>query len=85
MIYKKMFILDTKLICKYSTEYFEGVIIMGAYATVNQSEYIRNMKKNQEDVRDMVLDSYQDMQDGKGRDYKEFFSELESRYHISDV
>lgn len=46
---------------------------MGAYATVNQSEYIRNMKKNQEDVRDMVLDSYQDMQDGKGRDYKEFF------------
>lgn len=68
-----MFILDTKLICKYSTEYFEGVIIMGAYATVNQSEYIRNMKKNQEDVRDMVLDSYQDMQDGKGRDYKEFF------------
>ena len=36
---------------------------MGAYATVNQSEYIRNMKKNQEDVRDMVLDSYQDMQD----------------------
>ena len=56
-----MFILDTKLICKYSTEYFEGVIIMGAYATVNQSEYI------------------------KGRDYKEFFSELESRYHISDV
>ena len=40
---------------------------------------------NQEDVRDMVLDSYQDMQDGKGRDYKEFFSELESRYHISDV
>lgn len=40
-----MFILDTKLICKYSTEYFEGVIIMGAYATVNQSEYIRNMKK----------------------------------------
>ena len=62
-----------------------GLIIMGAYATVNQSEYIRNMKKNQEDVRDMVLDSYQDMQDGKGRDYKEFFSELESRYHISDV
>ena len=54
-----MFILDTKLICKYSTEYFEGVIIMGAYATVNQSEYIRNMKKNQEDVRDMVVDSYQ--------------------------
>ena len=80
-----MFILDTKLICKYSTEYFEGVIIMGAYATVNQSEYIRNMKKNQEDVRDMVLDSYQDMQDGKGRDYKEFFSELERRYQISDV
>ena len=33
----------------------------------------------------MVLDSYQDMQDGKGRDYKEFFSELESWYHISDV
>lgn len=28
----------------------------------------------------MVMDSYDDIQKGKGRDYKEFFSELENRY-----
>ena len=28
-----------------------------------------------------VMDSYQDMLSGKGRDYKVFFAELESRYN----
>ncbi len=32
-------------------------------------------------VRQKVLDSYQDMLSGKGRDYKVFFAELESRYN----
>lgn len=31
-------------------------------------------------ARQKVLDSYQDMLSGKGRDYKEFFADLESRY-----
>ena len=31
-------------------------------------------------VRQKVMDSYQDMLSGKGRDYKEFFADLESRY-----
>ena len=32
-------------------------------------------------VRQKVMDSYQDMLNGKGRDYKVFFAELESRYN----
>ena len=32
-------------------------------------------------VRQKVMDSYQDMLSGKGRDYKVFFEELESRYN----
>ena len=40
---------------------------------------------NKKDVRKMVLDSYHDMEQGKGRDYKEFFSELESRYRNVNV
>ena len=33
-------------------------------------------------VRQKVMDSYQDMLSGKGRDYKVFFAELESRLRI---
>lgn len=43
------------------------------------------LEENQKDVRKMVLDSYQDMLDGKGRDYKDFFVELEGRYKNADV
>ena len=32
-------------------------------------------------VRQKVMYSYQDMLSGKGRDYKVFFAELESRYN----
>ena len=56
--------------------------------TVVKSEresVIAAMKENQKNVRDMVMESYRDMQDGKGRDYKEFFSEMESRYGHADV
>lgn len=38
------------------------------------------ISKEQKDIRKMVVDSYDDIQKGKGRDYKEFFSELENRY-----
>lgn len=49
-------------------------------ATVNKSELMDAMEENQKDVRRMVMDSYHDIERGKGRDYKEFFAELESRY-----
>ena len=37
-------------------------------------------EENQKYVRGMVMESYRDMQSGKGRDYKAFFSEMEKRY-----
>lgn len=51
---------------------------MGATVTVRKSDFIDAMEENQKDVRKMVMDSYHDIE--KGRDYKEFFAELESRY-----
>ncbi len=33
----------------------------------------------------MVMESYRDMQPGKGRGYMEFFSEMESRYDHEDI
>ena len=53
---------------------------MGTTATARQAEFIDEMKDNKKDVRKMVMDSYHDIEKGKGRDYKEFFAELESRY-----
>ncbi len=43
------------------------------------------MEENQKNVRQMVMESYRDMQEGKGRDYKEFFSEMESRYDHAEL
>lgn len=56
-------------------------------ATINMERrlFATAMEENQKDVRKMVLDSYQDMLDGKGRDYKDFFAELEGRYKNADV
>lgn len=35
---------------------------------------------NQRMVREMVMESYQDMRNGKGRECKNFFDEIEGRY-----
>ncbi len=43
-------------------------------------EYQRALDENQKQVREMVLESYHDIADGKGRDCNEFFDELEKRY-----
>lgn len=43
------------------------------------------MEENQKNVREMVMESYRDMLAGKGRDYKEFFSEMESRYDHAEL
>ncbi len=46
-------------------------------------DYRKEVDDNQKQVREMVMESYRDMAAGKGRDYNEFFDELEKRY--SDV
>lgn len=38
------------------------------------------MEENQKEVREMVMESYRDMQERKGRDYKEFFYDLDRTY-----
>lgn len=52
--------------------------------TVRKSDIIA-IEENQKEIRKMVMDSYHDMEKGKGRDYKEFFAELESRYRNANV
>ena len=41
---------------------------MGATATVRKSDFIDAMEENQKDVRKMVMDSYHDIEKGKGRE-----------------
>ncbi len=43
-------------------------------------EYKKEVNENQQQIRKMVLDSYRDIAEGKGRDCNEFFDELEKRY-----
>ena len=58
---------------------------MADTATIKQPNYATVMEENQKEVRKMVMNSYHDMEQGKGRDYKEFFAELESRYRNANV
>lgn len=51
----------------------------------DRESVITAMEENKKNVREMVIESYRDMQTGKGRDYKEFFSEMESRYDHSEI
>lgn len=52
---------------------------------VENKEYISDTEANQRMIREMVRKGYQEMLDGKGRDYKEFFAELESKYRNADI
>ena len=58
---------------------------MADTATIKQTNYAIVMEENQKEVRKMVMNSYHHMEQGKGRDYKEFFAELESRYRNANV
>lgn len=58
---------------------------MADTATIKQTNYATVMEENQKEVRKMVMNSYHDMEQGNGRDYKEFFAELESRYRNANV
>lgn len=49
-------------------------------ATVETLKYKEELEENQSAVRKMVMDSLDDVKAGKGRDFNEFFDELEKRY-----
>jgi len=46
----------------------------------NVLQYEQELKENESNIREMVLESVKDIKAGKGRDYNEFFDELEKRY-----
>ena len=50
-------------------------------AAFDRNSILKEMEENRENVREMVMGSYRDMQAGQGRDYKEFFAEIEGRYN----
>ena len=43
-------------------------------------DYEKEMNENQKAIRDRVLESMSDIKSGKGRDYNDFFDELEKKY-----
>ena len=43
-------------------------------------EYSSDVNERQKQIREKVLESYNDISLGKGRDCNEFFDELEKRY-----
>ena len=58
---------------------------MNTVVSKDSDSLIAEMDKNQQEVRKMVMDSYQDMMAGKGIDYKIFFNNLEGRYKNAEV
>ncbi|MBQ4058172.1 MAG: hypothetical protein IJD40_04485 [Lachnospiraceae bacterium] len=58
---------------------------MDVVINMDRTRLLTELEESQKIVREMVLDSYQDMVDGKGRNYKEFFTELEGRYKNANV
>ena len=63
----------------------KGGFFMDAALKVDRDSVMAEIEENQKNVREMVMESYQDMQVGKGRNYREFFSEMESRYDHADI
>ena len=53
---------------------------MDAVLNSEMKTIISEMESNNDMVRDMVLDSFEEMKEGKGRRASDFFDELESRY-----
>lgn len=43
-------------------------------------DYRREIDENQKQIREMVMESYHDIEERKGRDCNEFFEELGKRY-----
>ena len=55
----------------------EGVIIMTSAEVL---AYEKELEENQRTVRQMVLDSLEDVRAGKGTHFNEVFDELEKKY-----
>lgn len=50
---------------------------MDDVSNTGRDSVMAEIEENQKNVREMVMESYRDMQAGKGRDYREFFMEIE--------
>ena len=70
---------------RWNEQAMKGGFFMDAALKVDRDSVMAEIEENQKNVREMVMESYRDMQAGKGRDYKEFFSEMESRYDHADI
>lgn len=46
------------------------------------SDYQKQMEESQQQIRELVMESYHDIAAGKDRDYSEFFEKLEKKYKI---
>ena len=58
---------------------------MEAIVSLDRAMIAGPEEENQTAVREVVMESYRDMLDGKGRDHREFFAELEERYNRAKV
>ena len=58
---------------------------MDAAVNYDRTRVVTEMEENQKIVREMVLDSYQNILDGKGRKYKDFFAEIISKAEFDEV
>ena len=70
---------------RWNEQEVKEVFFMDAALKVDRDSVMAEIEENQKNVREMVMESYHDMQAGKGRDYREFFSEMESRYDHADI
>ena len=46
---------------------------------INECDYEKEYEKNQSIIRDRILGSVKDIELGKGRDFNEFFEEIENK------
>lgn len=49
---------------------------MDDVSKTGRDSVMAKIEENRKNVREMVMESYRDMQAGKGRDYREFFMEI---------
>ena len=53
---------------------------MDDVSKTGRDSVMAEIEENRKNVREMVMESYRDMQEGKRRDYKEFFYDLDRTY-----
>ena len=52
---------------------------MDDVSKTGRDSVMAKIEENRKNVREMVMESYRDMEVGKGRDYREFFMEIKKR------